>query len=191
MRSFFKISEGDPVVGVVARFQRYRRMNIFLEAIARVIKEVPNLRALMVGRSSQMKDTVIKPIEALNLTKNVILAGYRMDDYVATLAIMDIFVFLVAGSDGTGRALREAIAMGKPAIVARRGMLPEMVEEGVAGLVIDDTPDNLAKAILKLVKDEKLRKNMGEAAYKKARRDFAIERQAEEVEMFYEKIRGL
>ena len=65
---------------------------------------------------------------------------------------MDIFVFLMAGSDGTARALREAMAMGKPVVVADRGILPELVEDGISGLVVKDTPDELAKATLQLLR---------------------------------------
>jgi glycosyltransferase involved in cell wall biosynthesis len=99
---------------------------------------------------------------------------------------MDIFVFLMPGSDGTARALREAMAMGKPVIAADRGMLPELVEEGISGWVVKDTPEELARAALRLLKDPKRREEMGKAAFEKAHRDFRLDRQAEEVETFYQ-----
>jgi glycosyltransferase involved in cell wall biosynthesis len=101
---------------------------------------------------------------------------------------MDIFVFLMAGSDGTARALREAMAMGKPVIVSDRGMLPELVEDGVSGLVVKDTPEALADATLQLLRHPELRKKMGEAAYQKAHREFRLDRQVEAVEKFYQQM---
>jgi len=101
---------------------------------------------------------------------------------------MDIFVFLMAGSDGTGRAMREAMALGKPVVVARRGMLPEMVDEGVSGIVVEDTPENVAEALARLIRDKDLRVRMGQAAREKARRDFRLDKQAEEVEAFYQRM---
>lgn len=101
---------------------------------------------------------------------------------------MDIFVFLMAGSDGTARALREAMAMGKPAIVADRGILPELVEDGVSGLVIKDSPEKLAEATLQLLRHPELRKAMGEAAYQKAHREFRLDRQGEAIERFYQEM---
>jgi len=81
---------------------------------------------------------------------------------------MDIFVFLMAGSDGTARALREAMAMGKPVIVANRGMLPELVEHGISGLVVNDTPEALFQATLQLLHHPEMREALGKAAYQKA-----------------------
>jgi glycosyltransferase involved in cell wall biosynthesis len=99
---------------------------------------------------------------------------------------MDIFVFLMAGSDGTARALREAMAMGKPAMVARRGMLPELVDDGVTGLIVDDTPENICAALRILVTNKSLRNKMGQRAREKAVREFRLEKQAQEVEAFYQ-----
>ncbi|MDI7259834.1 MAG: glycosyltransferase family 4 protein, partial [Thermodesulfobacteriota bacterium] len=109
-------------------------------------------------------------------------------DYLDTLACMDIFVFLMAGSDGTARALREAMAMGKPTIVADRGILPELVEDGVSGFVVKDTPETLADAALRLLRNPELRANMGKAAYEKAHREFRLDKQAEAVEAFYQEM---
>jgi glycosyltransferase involved in cell wall biosynthesis len=135
-----------------------------------------------------MKESVIQPIKQLGIEPWVVLGGYRTDDYIDTLACMDIFIFLMAGSDGTARALREAMAMGKPAIVADRGMLPELVEDGTSGLVVKDTPEALADATLQLLRHPELRKKMGEAACQKAHREFRLGRQVEEVEAFYQEM---
>ncbi len=99
--------------------------------------------------------------------------------------------FSDAGSDGTARALREAMAMGKPVIVADRGMLPELVEDGVSGLVAKDTPEALAQAVLRLLRDPRTEREMGKAAFERARRDFQLDRQVEEVETFYQEMISL
>lgn len=188
MRSVFGLSPSDIVVGMVARYQKYRRTEYFLEAVRTVGQAVPNLKVLLVGRSSQMEESVIKPIKRLGVAPWVVLAGYRTDDYLDTLACMDIFVFLMAGSDGTARALREAMAMGKPVIAAERGMLPELVEDGVSGFVVKDNPESLAAATLRLLRDPVLRMTMGRAAYRKAHQDFCLDRQVEAVEGFYQEM---
>jgi glycosyltransferase involved in cell wall biosynthesis len=188
MRDVFKIAREDTVIGMVARFQKYRRTEIFLGALERLVVEFPHVKALLVGRSSQIRESVIEPTRRLGLDANVILAGYQTENYLDTLAAMDIFVFLMAGSDGTARALREAMAMGKPTVVARRGMLPEIVEPGVTGMVVDDTPENLIGALRTLIQDRRLREKMGKAGCEKARRDFRLDKQSEEIEAFYQKI---
>jgi len=188
MRAFFGIEPGEIVIGMVARFQKYRRTEVFLEAVRNIVQEFPNIKVLLVGRSSQMEESVVRPVKKLGIEPWVVLGGYRKGDYLDTLACMDIFVFLMAGSDGTARALREAMAMGKPVIVADRGMLPELVEDGVSGQVVKDTSEALTRATLQLLRRPDLRMKMGEASRQKAHREFRLDRQAEEVARFYEEI---
>ena len=188
MRLVFGVPPSSPVVGIVARFQRYRRTDILLEAMAHLIRAVPEARLLLVGRSSQMHQSVIEPMERLGIASHVILAGYRKDDYRDMLACMDVFCLLTPGSDGTARALREAMAMGKPAVVTNKGMLPELIQDGVTGLVVQEDPETLYHALLTLVQDGKVRTTMGQAAYEMAHREFRLERQAQEVEAFYQKL---
>jgi len=191
MRSFFGIGQGEIVIGMIARFQKYRRTAVFLEAVKTIARDFPNVKVLLVGRSSQMEQSVIRPMRQLGVEKWVVLGGYQTNDYLDTLACMDIFVFLMPGSDGTARALREAMAMGKPVIVANRGMLPELVEDGTSGLVVNDTSEELARAALRLLHDPEKREALGKAAYIKAHRDFQLDRQAESVEKFYQKMMEL
>ncbi len=188
MRTVFRIGSKEIIIGMIARFQKYRKTEVFLEAVKTIVREFPNIKILLVGRSSQMNESVIQPMKRLGIEQWVVLGGYRTDDYIDTLACMDIFVFLMAGSDGTARALREAMAMGKPVIVADRGILPELVEDRVSGLVVKDTPEALANATLQLLRYPELRRRMGEAAYQKAHREFRLDRQVEAVERFYQEM---
>jgi glycosyltransferase involved in cell wall biosynthesis len=78
--------------------------------------------------------------------------------------------------------------MGIPVIAANRGMLPEIVDNNVNGLVVDDTPENLADAILKLTRDENLRKKLAEASLNEAREKFSLEALATQIEKVYEEL---
>ena len=191
MRDIFGIGDDETVIGMVARFQKYRRTDQFLEAVKSIINEFPKIRLLLVGRSGQMEESVVKPMKRLGIEKWVVLAGYREEDYIDTLACMDIFVFLMAGSDGTARALREAMAMGKPCIVADRGILPDLVSHGVSGMVVQDTPGALREATIQLLRNREKRLEMGMAAYQKAHQEFRLDRQAAAVEDFYREMKEL
>ena len=80
------------------------------------------------------------------------------------------------------------MAMGKPTIVADRGILPELVEDGVSGFVVKDSPEALSEAALQLLRYPELRRKMGEAAYEKAHQEFRLDKQAEAVEAFYQEM---
>ncbi|MCP4267668.1 MAG: glycosyltransferase family 4 protein, partial [Candidatus Brocadiaceae bacterium] len=84
--------------------------------------------------------------------------------------------------------VREVMAMGKPVIAANRGMLPEIVDNNITGLVIEDTPENLAEAILKLSRNENLRKKLAKASLRKALEKFSLDTMATQIEKVYEEL---
>ncbi len=192
MRHVFGIAPDAPLIGIVGRFQRYRRMDVFLEAARRVVAEEPRTRFLVIGRSGQIEDTVIKPVAQLGLQQHVILAGYRLADYADTLASLDIFSLLMPGFDGTARALREALALGKPAVVSDFGMLPDIVQHGKTGLVVPEgDPEALARAWIELIRAPERRRTMGEAAHRDAVARFRPDLIAPCLEEFYRRLIAL
>ena len=190
IREKYGVSQADPVVGIVARVQPQRRFEVFLNAIVHTIKKIPKLKVFIIGRGSHIEEVAIKPVERLGIKNHVIFTGYHLEDYTRILAALDIKVFLVPGSDGSCRAVREAMAMGKPVIVAKRGILPEIVEDGVSGLVVEDTPENLADAIIGLIGDARVKGKMGEAARKRMSEDFNLRVQLVKNEEMYRKLKA-
>ncbi|MBC8551430.1 MAG: glycosyltransferase family 4 protein [Candidatus Brocadiales bacterium] len=187
-REKLRIRDGDVVVGIIARIQPHRRFNELLRAIKIASQEDPRIRLLVIGRGTKERQLLTDPTRAMGLEDVVIHTGYRINDYVDVVSCMDIDVFLIPGSDGSCRAVREVMAMGIPVISANRGMLPEIVDNNINGLVIDDTPENLADAILKLAQDKNLRKKMAEASLNKAVEKFSLEALATQVERVYEEL---
>lgn len=190
MRKEFNIPQEAIVIGTVGRFQRYRRMNWFLAAAKEIITRRSDVYFLIIGRSSQMKSTVIEPINRLGIKDKAIIAGYRREDYIDTLACLDIFTLLMPGSDGTARALREAMAMQKACVVSDYGMLPEIVDNGRAGIIVRNISE-LKNSWLKLTQSPELRKCLGKEARKYALKMFDINRASQMLEKFYFKILSL
>ena len=189
MRPEFGLKADDFVVGIVARIQTHRRFDVLLDAMKIVSERNPKVKLLIVGRGTKMRQLTVEPVEKMRLGESVKFSGYQIGgDYVDTLGCFDAKVFLVPGTDGTCRAVREAMSMGKPVIAARRGMLPEIVDHGVNGIVIDDTPAALAEAICHLAADKARLRSMSAEAFKKARSEFRLDTQAEKVIRIYEKL---
>jgi glycosyltransferase involved in cell wall biosynthesis len=182
------IKGSDIVVGIVARVQRHRRFNIILEAMTQVVKDMPNVKLVIVGRGTYYNELITEPVKRIGLENNVIQAGYRTGDYLDILNIFDFGIFLVPGSDGSCRAALEMMASGKPLIVANRGILPEIVDNDQNGLVIDDASNNLAQAILKLAKDKALREQFGQSAREKVAQQFTLERTVKLTREVYQNI---
>jgi glycosyltransferase involved in cell wall biosynthesis len=188
-REAFEFSPSDFVVGVVARVQRRRRFDLLLDAFARASREDPGLRLLVVGRGTRLDEVAREPARAMGLSPAVRFAGYlKGAEYTAAIAAMDVLLFLVPGTDGTCRAVREAMAMGKPAIVTRRGLLPEIVDPGRTGFVVAEEASEIARALLDLSRDRERCAHMGAEAAAEARRRYHPVRHAEAVAAAYAEV---
>jgi glycosyltransferase involved in cell wall biosynthesis len=80
------------------------------------------------------------------------------------------------------------MAMGTPVIAAKRGILPELIEDGTDGLVVEDTPENIAEAIMLLVDNPELCQKLSKNARAKALKLFNLEKQAAKVQKIYEEV---
>ena len=92
------------------------------------------------------------------------------------------------GFDGACRAAMEAMAMEKPIISSKRGILPDLVQDGKNGIVVEDTPVNLAMAMQEMLNNKEKRLAMGKKSRKYILREHTIEKQVDAVARVYEKV---
>jgi len=186
-RRALRFAPGDFVAGIVARVQPQRRFDLLLDSAALVARECPQFRLVVIGRGSRLEATARQPARERGLLDRVVFfPGYfEGADYVDVLRALDVKLFLVPGSDGTARAVREALACGLPVLCTRRGVLPELVRDGVSGRVLDETAAAFAAALLALAREPEARRRMGEAARKDAEARFSLARQVETVAATY------
>ncbi len=105
---------------------------------------------------------------------------------------MSVFVLQSGGSEGTGRALLEAMAYGLPCVVAARDGLDEIVEDGKTGSVVPPADARaLAEAVIGLLRDPERAAGLGSMARKKAREDFDRPVQAGRAVAFYRELLSL
>jgi glycosyltransferase involved in cell wall biosynthesis len=185
LRAAFGIGAGDLALGIAARVQRHRRFELLIDAFARLVRREPRARLVVIGRGTRFDDALRRPAERRGVLERVHFAGYRRADYADALRCLDVFTLLVPGSDGSCRALLEAQATGLPAVVTRRGALPEIVDADRTGLVADETPDALAGAYHALLSSPERRRAMSAAARARAEALFAPARRAAEVDAHY------
>ena len=172
--------------GIVARVQGHRRFDLLLEAFARVAGDHPEVRLVVIGRGTHIKPLLLDPVKAMGLSEQVLTTGYlRGEEFPEALCALDASLFLVPGTDGTCRALREQMAMGLPSIVTPRAPLPDIVEEGLSGLVVEESAAGLEQGLRRLVEEPAMRRRLAAGARDAARRRFDLAVQARAVEAFY------
>ena len=94
--------------------------------------------------------------------------------------------------EGFGIALLEAMAMRKPIVACRVGGIPEVITDGVTGILVPPKDSHaLAKAIVGLISDEKAKRRFGEAARKVVEEQFSQEMAMKRVENLYRDLTGL
>ncbi len=190
LRAELGIRAHERIIGVIGRLKPDRGYDVILKAVSLLKGRVQGVKLLIMGRSSQIEKSIMGPLRELGIEDDVILAGYRIDDYFAVINTFDVFVMMRAGSDGTARALREVVAMGKPAVVSDRGMLPDLVRHGESGFVVPPDPRDLAEKLEILLKDDGLRRRFGERGRGIAAHEWCFESQARSLKAFYERLLG-
>lgn len=135
--------------------------------VLEAIKDLPNVRYTIVG-DGPMRKPIQDRIIALGLEEKVMMMQHVSDGKLPELyGSHDIFVMPTTKSmmdrEGFGIVYIEAGLFGLPVIATNQPGVDEAVIDGKTGLLIDDTPDELKKAIEKLVSDRELRLSLGTA----------------------------
>ena len=187
-RSWLKVPQDAFVVGIVARMQTHRRYEDLFEALHRLVQAHANTHLIVVGRGTNQEKVGFQPVRDYGLEDHVHFTGYISgENYVGMLKAFDVGIYLVPGSDGTCRAVREILAMGKPVVAADRGMLPEIVDHEETGYIFDGSADGLFDALHGLLKDRNRLRDMGRNARATAVERYSLSAQAKAVMEVYNK----
>ncbi len=160
LREELGIPADAPVFGTVSVFRRLKGHQSLLEAAREILGAVPQARLLLAGEGPQEKN-IRKKIEELGIGEAVILPGPQ-NDIPRFLNTLDVFVF-PSLQEALGTAVLEALAMKKAVVASRVGGIPEIIEEGRTGLLIDpQKPSAIAEKVIGLLQNPELRRQMGE-----------------------------
>jgi len=177
------IAHDVPVVGTVAILRRKKGHHVLLEAIPAVLAEIPEALFVFAGNGPQT-DNIKAAIKKLGIEKHVRLLGLRKD-VETVLKEIDLFV-LPTFQEALGTSILEASAMERAVISTRVGGVPEVVKEGVTGLLVKpDNAEELSCAIIKLLKDRQLCSNMGAKGRKLVESEFTTKRMVEKLYELY------
>jgi glycosyltransferase involved in cell wall biosynthesis len=175
-----------PVVGNVAALVPHKGQRHLVEAAALVVRKVPDARFVVAGEG-ELRQSLERQIREHRLEKHVFLAGFR-PDVLSLHKAFDIFV-MSSITEGLGTSLLDAMAAGKPIVATATGGIPEVVDDGVTGFLVQPRDNRgMADAIVKLLKDDDLRQRMGLAGLKRARERFSADRMLRETLRVYQRV---
>jgi glycosyltransferase involved in cell wall biosynthesis len=162
---------GDLVIGTVKALEQTYGIPYLIQAFKVVCRRYPDLplKLLIVGGGS-MRVALQGLVDDLGLHERVTWTGKVPYDEVSRYHNMLSISVFPSNSESFGVAAIEASACGRPVVVSDVGGLPEVVEDGVTGLVVPARDVRaLAEAIGQLVLDEALRRRMGGAGRERVR----------------------
>lgn len=150
------------VIGTVSRLDPVKNQGMMLRAFREFAGKRTNTYLLMVGDGPD-KEKLLLLANEYGISERTIFTGF-INNPVHYLSAMNVFL-LSSHTEGTSMTLLEAMSLEIPAVATRVGGNPEIIEDGVTGMLIEpDMASPFATAIDKLYQDPVLRQRMGKAA---------------------------
>lgn len=187
VRKEFGIDRSEILLGFIARFTWQKQPLVLINAFADALKEVPEVRLLLVGDGEQKQEALML-IEKLGIKEKIVLEDFRKD-VPDLLAAIDIFV-LPSLWEGLPVALLEAMSMSKPIIATGVDGTAEVIEDRVSGYLIstDNLKEQIAKAITHLCRNKELRDNLGAGARRRIQEHYNVEMMTKKNEEIYKNL---
>jgi len=172
MRAAFNIPAAAPLAGIIARLTEQKAHRILFDAMAQRA-DLAALHLLVIG-DGELRNELQRRVAALGLDSRVHFAGARRD-LGNVLAAIDVFV-MPSLWEGLPLSLVLAMGAGLPAIATRVAGIPEVIEDGVSGLLVPPgDKDQLGAALARVIGDEGLRRRLGDAARAFVRPRFGVD----------------
>ena len=182
----FPRDPSDPCLVQIGRMDEQKGHSVALEAFPRVLEAFPKARLLFVG-DGPLRASLENQARRLGLDGRVEFLGIR-SDIPSLLRRADLF-WMPSRFEGLPIACLEAMACGLPTVTTNVVGLREVAVDGVTSCVVPpDSPDALAQASLRILKDPALATRMGLAGRQRVVEKFSIERTADEYVRAYEDI---
>lgn len=155
-------------------------------SLARVIAEIPNTRLIFLG-DGELSGELSGQVKILGLEKHVFFLGMR-NDVPEIISCSDLFV-LPSINEGFGVVLLEAMATNCPVVATNVGGVPGVVLDGETGILVPPRdPVQLARGIIRLLKDRSLALQMAECGYQRLKACFDIRETVSKTEHLYKEL---
>jgi glycosyltransferase involved in cell wall biosynthesis len=188
VRADLGIPPDAPVIGTVGLLRPEKALDLLIRAAAPLLPEMSELRVLIAGDGPD-KEPLRELARRHGMADRVMLIGFR-DDVPDVLAALDVAVSSSV-SEGGPLAVMEFMEAARPIVATRVGGVPDLIDDGVHGLLVPpgDT-DALTAALRRVLADRDAARRMGERARERRSREFDIDVAVGRFESLYERLRA-
>ena len=186
MRARYGIPGDALVFGIAARFAPQKAMDVLVAAAMPVLERYPNAW-LLLGGDGPLLEAVKTQARATRVRDRILFPGFEVD-VRGLLGALDVYVSS-ALTEGLPLGTIEAMASALPVVSTLSGGTPEVVEDGVTGLLA--APGNsveLTEAMLTLARDVVIRRTMGDTGRERVLAEFTEERMFERTAAVYREV---
>lgn len=194
LRARYHIPADAPLVGAFGHVIPRKGFAYFVEAAGLIARSMPSSRFALVGGppedAPEEFQRLRELVRRLELEDRFTFTG-PLPGAAAWMSEFDLIVvptipYALDAGEGFGLVVVEAMAAGVPPIVTSCGAFPEIVEDGVSGVVVEPrSAPAIAQAALELLADEPRRRAMGRAARRRVADCFSVEHFTRQVEDLY------
>ena len=178
-----KIPPDCMIISLIGRLDEQKGHKYLLAALPKVLKKYSNFIVLFIG-DGNLKNELISLTKKMNITDKVRFLGFR-EDIPELISITDIIV-LPSLYEGLPLTLIEASAMGKPIIASNVDGTPDIVQDGITGLLFEkEDSEQLAKNLLQLLNDSSYAANMGIKGKEFVKNNFDCHKQIDKLQQHY------
>ncbi len=186
IRKKWQLRQKDAVVGIVSKLWEGKGHGVLIEAFKLVREKIQDARLVIVGEG-YLYDQLYRMVETNGLRDSVRFTGFQMN-VSEIISTFDVAV-LPSFFEGMGRVLLEAMAMEKPVVASHVGGIPDLVEHGISGLLVE--PGNvraLADALEKILSDRALARKMGKEGRKRMKEQFSAHIMVQSIDKLYREL---
>lgn len=143
------LKEREPVIAFIGRFSEEKGVKNFVLAAPSILEAIPEAR-ILIGGSGPLEDEIQWQIAAMDLQDRVHLEGWipheRLPEYLNQIRL----ITLPSYTEGLPNLMLEAMACGTPVVAHAVGVIPEIVQDGQTGFIMDDnSPASIARHVIR------------------------------------------
>jgi len=186
LRKSLGVEPQCPLVGAVTFLRPEKGIEVLIEAVRLLKKALPTLECLIIGDGAE-KSTLTARARQLGLDRCVHIVGFR-EDIPALLTLLDVVV-IPSFEEGVPQSLTQALAMKRPVVASAVGGIPEVVKDGVTGLLVPPrNPVILSEKIAFLLRNPSSGARMGQMGRQVIQERYSMESMLAETEHVYHRL---